>query len=102
MTLLLYRFCFCSCLISELLERRIQKSWSAGPRRLEYFGRAFDDEERNASTPSAVFSLVATMVGGGVLSLPSAGTPRSPLPVFVWIRVFWVVTKYLVDFSRTH
>lgn len=43
-----------------------------GPRRLEYFGRAFDDEERNASTPSAVFSLVATMVGGGVLSLPYA------------------------------
>eukprot|EP00929_Paragymnodinium_shiwhaense_P071413 TRINITY_DN36304_c0_g7_i1.p1 TRINITY_DN36304_c0_g7~~TRINITY_DN36304_c0_g7_i1.p1 ORF type:complete len:682 (-),score=90.11 TRINITY_DN36304_c0_g7_i1:143-2110(-) len=43
-----------------------------GPRRLEYLGRAFDDSSRNVSTPSAMFSLVATMVGGGVLSLPYA------------------------------
>eukprot|EP00428_Durinskia_dybowskii_P028248 CAMPEP_0170249956 /NCGR_PEP_ID=MMETSP0116_2-20130129/24790_1 /TAXON_ID=400756 /ORGANISM="Durinskia baltica, Strain CSIRO CS-38" /LENGTH=653 /DNA_ID=CAMNT_0010500883 /DNA_START=74 /DNA_END=2035 /DNA_ORIENTATION=+ len=43
-----------------------------GPRRLEYFGRAFDDASRTIRTPSATFSLVATMVGGGVLSLPYA------------------------------
>lgn len=43
-----------------------------GPRQLEYLGRAFDDERRNIATPSATFSLVATMVGGGVLSLPFA------------------------------
>jgi len=43
-----------------------------GPRRLEYLGRAFDDEGRNIGTGSATFSLVATMVGGGVLSLPYA------------------------------
>lgn len=44
----------------------------SGPRHMEYFGRAFDDPGRNITTPSAVFSLVATMVGGGVLSLPYA------------------------------
>jgi len=43
-----------------------------GPRRLEYLGRAFDDESRTIRTGSATFSLVATMVGGGVLSLPYA------------------------------
>eukprot|EP00931_Biecheleriopsis_adriatica_P010222 TRINITY_DN11130_c1_g1_i1.p1 TRINITY_DN11130_c1_g1~~TRINITY_DN11130_c1_g1_i1.p1 ORF type:complete len:672 (-),score=110.82 TRINITY_DN11130_c1_g1_i1:40-2055(-) len=43
-----------------------------GPRQLEYLGRAFDDSRRNIATPSATFSLVATMVGGGVLSLPYA------------------------------
>ncbi|CAJ1390687.1 unnamed protein product [Effrenium voratum] len=43
-----------------------------GPRQLEYLGRAFDDERRSIATPSATFSLVATMVGGGVLSLPFA------------------------------
>ncbi|CAK9060057.1 unnamed protein product, partial [Durusdinium trenchii] len=59
------------------------KSPPRGPRQLEYLGRAFDDERRNIATPSATFSLVATMVGfwwvlgcvfpgGGVLSLPFA------------------------------
>lgn len=44
-----------------------------GPRgRLVYLGRAFGDESRQGSLPSATFSLVATMVGGGVLSLPYA------------------------------
>mmetsp|Transcript_28257 Transcript_28257/g.51004 ORF Transcript_28257/g.51004 Transcript_28257/m.51004 type:complete len:697 (-) Transcript_28257:180-2270(-) len=43
-----------------------------GPRQLEYLGRAFDDSRRSIATPSATFSLVATMVGGGVLSLPYA------------------------------
>ncbi|CAE8680171.1 unnamed protein product [Polarella glacialis] len=43
-----------------------------GPRQLEYLGRSFDDSRRNIATPSATFSLVATMVGGGVLSLPYA------------------------------
>lgn len=45
---------------------------SPGPRHFEYFGRAFDDADRNIRTSSAVFSLVATMVGGGVLELPYA------------------------------
>lgn len=45
---------------------------SSGPRDLELLGRAFNDPNRNIRTPSATFSLVATMVGGGVLSLPFA------------------------------
>jgi len=43
-----------------------------GPRPLLYLGRPFDDPGRQIGTPSATFSLVATMVGGGVLSLPYA------------------------------
>lgn len=42
------------------------------PRQVEYLSRAFDDSARIIRTPSATFSLVATMVGGGVLSLPYA------------------------------
>lgn len=56
---------------SNLPARRLLAS-PRGPRQLEYLGRAFDDERRNIATPSATFSLVATMVGGGVLSLPFA------------------------------
>lgn len=41
-------------------------------RRLVYLGRAFDDADRLGSMQSSIFSLVATMVGGGVLSLPYA------------------------------
>ena len=44
----------------------------SGPQRLEYLGRAFNDAGRNINSPSAIFSLVSTMVGGGVLSLPYA------------------------------
>jgi len=43
-----------------------------GPRPLLYLGRSFDDPGRNITTSSATFSLIATMVGGGVLSLPYA------------------------------
>lgn len=42
------------------------------PRQLEYLGRRFNDPRRSIATPSATFSLVSTMVGGGVLSLPYA------------------------------
>jgi len=45
---------------------------ACGPQTLEYLSRAFDDESRTITTPSAMFALVATMVGGGVLSLPYA------------------------------
>lgn len=45
---------------------------SSGPRRLEYLGRAFDDVARSTRSPAAIFGLVATMTGGGVLSLPYA------------------------------
>jgi amino acid permease len=39
---------------------------------LEYLGRAFDDEARSTRSAAAVFGLIATMTGGGVLSLPYA------------------------------
>eukprot|EP00928_Gymnodinium_smaydae_P010695 TRINITY_DN14029_c0_g2_i1.p1 TRINITY_DN14029_c0_g2~~TRINITY_DN14029_c0_g2_i1.p1 ORF type:complete len:591 (+),score=119.03 TRINITY_DN14029_c0_g2_i1:245-1774(+) len=39
---------------------------------LVYLGRAFNDVGRQGSLGSSIFSLVATMVGGGVLSLPYA------------------------------
>mmetsp|Transcript_25304 Transcript_25304/g.80429 ORF Transcript_25304/g.80429 Transcript_25304/m.80429 type:complete len:634 (+) Transcript_25304:81-1982(+) len=51
-----------------------------GPRPLLYLGRPFSDPGRSIRTPSATFSLVATMVGGGVLSLPFAMS-RSGLAV---------------------
>mmetsp|Transcript_4930 Transcript_4930/g.14417 ORF Transcript_4930/g.14417 Transcript_4930/m.14417 type:complete len:676 (-) Transcript_4930:239-2266(-) len=43
-----------------------------GPKTMEYLARPFDDEGRTIRTHSATFSLIATMVGGGVLSLPYA------------------------------
>lgn len=58
--------------VSSSSQPRLTASPGRGPRQLEYLGRAFDDERRNIATPSATFSLVATMVGGGVLSLPFA------------------------------
>lgn len=53
-------------------EAPMRQASEHGPRRLLYLGRAFDDPGRTITTPSAMFSLIATMVGGGVLSLPYA------------------------------
>jgi len=40
--------------------------------KLEFLGRKHDDERRKVSPSTATFNLVSTMIGGGVLSLPSA------------------------------
>lgn len=54
------------------MRRQVSPGSPRGPQRLLYLGRAFSDPGRSIRTPSATFSLVATMVGGGVLSLPYA------------------------------
>ena len=39
----------------------------------------FDSAERRSNRPSAIFSLVSTIVGGGALSLPFGSYLRLPI-----------------------
>ena len=51
--------------------------------RLEYLQPAADCETRRVSSGSAVFSLLSTMMGGGVLSLPYAFRALGLIPALV-------------------
>lgn len=52
--------------------RGVSLAPSTAPQHLEYLGRAFDDPNRNLHTPAATFALIASTIGGSVLSLPYA------------------------------
>ncbi|CAK0821237.1 unnamed protein product, partial [Prorocentrum cordatum] len=76
-----------------------------GPRQVEYLGRSFNSPDRSMPAPAAIFSLVATMVGGGVLSLPYAmsqcGIVLGTLSLFLaGAATFWTL-EMLVECARS-
>jgi len=58
-------------------------------------------EQRTISTKSSVFSLVATIVGGGCLSLPYALSQAGLIPGLICIFVFGLLSDFSVDLLLT-
>eukprot|EP00448_Togula_jolla_P028673 CAMPEP_0170625372 /NCGR_PEP_ID=MMETSP0224-20130122/30722_1 /TAXON_ID=285029 /ORGANISM="Togula jolla, Strain CCCM 725" /LENGTH=613 /DNA_ID=CAMNT_0010951939 /DNA_START=29 /DNA_END=1870 /DNA_ORIENTATION=- len=70
---------------------------TSAPRRLEYLGRAFDDVNRNVTSKTATFALIASMVGGGVLSLPYAMTQCGLVLGTIALLVSGVASAWTLD-----
>merc|ERR1719281_195870 len=65
--------------------------------RLEYLQPAADCETRRVTSGSAVFSLLSTMMGGGVLSLPYAFRALGLIPAVCATVVTAVASAFTID-----
>merc|ERR1719281_2330600 len=78
------------------VRRRDMYSPTTGSR-LEYLQPAADCETRRVSSGSAVFSLLSTMMGGGVLSLPYAFRALGLIPALVATVVTATASAFTID-----